>query len=98
MIGNGISNVGSWMQLVAQPWLILTLSQSPFLVGLEGFMGHLPSFLFLIPGGILADRHSRKLIMILSQIVQLVSAALIAILLVWGKVTVPEIIFLSFVV
>lgn len=98
MIGNGVSNVGSWMQLVAQPWLILTLSKSPFLVGLDGFMGHLPSFLFLIPGGILADQHSRKFIMIVSQIVQLLCAALIALLLVWGKVTVWEVIALSFVV
>lgn len=98
MIGNGISNVGSWMQLVAQPWIVLTLGGSAFLVGLDGFMGHLPSFLFLIPGGILADRYSRKLIMILSQIVQLSSAALIAALLVWGKLHVWEIIALSFLV
>ena len=98
MIGNGISNIGSWMQLVAQPWLVLTLSGSSFLVGLDGFAGHLPSFLFLIPGGILADRRNRKQIMIISQIVQLASAALIAFLLVAGKTEVWMIIALSFCV
>ena len=98
MIGNGISNVGSWMQLVAQPWLVLTLSGSSFLVGVDNFAGHVPSFLFLILGGVYADRKSRRQIMVVSQIVQLVSAALIAGLLVWGKIQVWMIIALSFCV
>ena len=98
MVGNGISNIGSWMQLVAQPWLVLTLTGSSFMVGLDGFLGHLPSFIFLIPGGIIADRHNRKKIMIASQIVQMTSAALIAVLLILGKIEVWMILALSFAV
>ncbi len=86
------------MQGVAQPWLVLSLTSSSFLVGFDAFAGHLPSMIFLIPGGILADRGDRKKIMITSQWVQLLSAALIAVGLAFGYSNVWLIIFLSFCV
>src|SRR5271154_2212875 len=88
MIGNGISNVGSWMQLVAQPWIVLNLSGSAFWVGVDAFAGHLPTFLLVLFGGVVADRHSRRQIMAISQVVQLLTAAVIAGLLLAGSLKV----------
>ena len=59
VVGQFISLVGTWMQTVALGWLIYRLTRSPFLLGLAGFLGQVPS-LFLSPlAGVLADRWNR---------------------------------------
>ena len=97
MLGNGLSNIGSWMQLVAQPWLVLNLSGSPFWVGVDAFAGHLPTFLLVLFGGVVADRHNRRRIMAISQVVQLLAALLLAVLLVLGRVKVWMVILASLI-
>lgn len=86
------------MQEVAQNWLVLSLTNSPLLLGLDQFLGDIPIFLFSLVGGVLADRIDRRYILIGSQVVQMCSAATLAIL-VWTKhVQIWEILTLSFVV
>lgn len=58
--GNFLSNIGSWMQNVAQGWLVLELTNSPFLLGLVGFTQFVPALLFSLPGGVIADRVNRR--------------------------------------
>ena len=48
------------MQKVAQNWLVLTLSGSAFYLGLDSFLGELPILLFTLIGGVVADRHNRR--------------------------------------
>lgn len=67
-----LSNIGSWMQQVAQPWLVLTLSGSAFWVGMTGFATNLPGLLFTLPGGFLADHFDRKKVTVFFQVVQFV--------------------------
>ena len=92
------SSVGTWMQEVAQNWLILTMTGSAFLLGLDAFLGDAPYLLFSLFGGVLADRVDRRRILLRSQYVQMGSAALLAVLLVAHAVQVWMILALSFVV
>jgi predicted MFS family arabinose efflux permease len=92
------SSVGTWMQEVAQNWLILTMTGSTFLLGLDGFLGDVPFLLFSLFGGVLADRMDRRRILFGSQIVQLSSALLLAVLIWQHAIAVWIILTLSFVV
>jgi MFS family permease len=92
------SSVGTWMQEVAQNWLILTMTGSAFLLGLDAFLGDAPFLAFSLFGGVLADRVDRRRILLSSQIVQLSSAFLLAGLIWGGAIHVWIILTLSFVV
>ena len=96
-IGACTSSIGTWMQIVAQGWLIYRLSHSPFLLGLDQFLGGIPIFLFSLVGGVAADRIERRKILLGSQYVQLASAATLTILVVTGLVHIWQILCLSFV-
>jgi predicted MFS family arabinose efflux permease len=95
--GACISSVGTWMQIVAQSWLIYRLSHSPFLLALDQFLGGIPIFFFSLIGGVVADRVERRRILLGSQYVQLASSGLLAILVATGSVHIWHILCLSFV-
>ena len=59
-IGACTSSIGTWMQIVAQGWLIYRLSHSSRLLGIDQFLGGLPIFLFTLIGGVVADRIERR--------------------------------------
>lgn len=96
-LGACTSSIGTWMQIVAQGWLIYRLSHSAFLLALEQFLGGIPIFLFSLIGGVFADRVERRRILLVSQYVQLASAGLLTILVATGVVHVWQILCLSFV-
>ena len=73
-IGACTSSIGTWMQIVAQGWLIYRLSHSAFLLALDQFLGGIPIFLFSLIGGVIADRVERRKILLGSQYVQMASA------------------------
>lgn len=77
-----LSNIGTWAQLVAQPWLLLGIGASPFLVGLDSFAMDAPMWLLTLAGGALADRADRRRVITLFQSVQMLCPlALVALLL-----------------
>ena len=84
-IGAFVSTIGTWMQKIAQNWLVLSLTGSAWYLGLDSFLGELPILLFTLVGGVVADRYNRRFLLISSQVIQLASAALLA-LLVWFDV------------
>jgi MFS family permease len=96
-IGACTSSIGTWMQNVAQAWLIYRLSHSQRLLGLDQFLQGLPIFLFTLIGGVVADRVERRRILLLSQYVQMASAAILTALVALGTVQVWQILCLSFV-
>jgi predicted MFS family arabinose efflux permease len=96
-IGACTSSIGTWMQIVAQGWLIYRLSHSSFLLGLDQFLGGLPIFLFTLIGGVVADRIERRKILLISQYIQMASATILTVLVTTGRVQVWEILCLSFV-
>src|SRR5881628_3057165 len=72
--GAFLSNTGTWMQAVAQGWLVLELSNSPFWLGVDGFMATAPGLVFTLVGGVFADVIDRRKLLIYSQIVAGLSA------------------------
>jgi predicted MFS family arabinose efflux permease len=91
------SSIGTWMQIVAQGWLIYRLSHSAFLLALDQFLGGIPIFLFSLIGGVVADRVERRRILLASQYVQMATATILTILVTTGMVHVWHILCLSFV-
>lgn len=92
------SSVGTWMQQVAQAWLIFTMTGSASLLALDAFLGAAPFLLFSLFGGVFADRFDRRRILLSSQFVQLSTAFLLAGLIFTNHVAVWMILTLSFVV
>ncbi len=96
-IGACTSSIGTWMQIVAQGWLIYRLSHSSRLLGLDQFLAGIPIFLFTLIGGVVADRTERRKILLMSQYLQMASAGILTALVAAGVVHVWEILCLSFV-
>jgi MFS family permease len=97
-IGACTSSVGTWMQKLAQSWLVLQLSGSPFLLGLDAFLGEIPIFLFSLVGGVVADRTERRNLLLASQVLQMTCAFFLATLFALHVVQVWHILTLSFFV
>ena len=85
------------MQSLAENWLVLSLTASAFYLGLDAFLQQLPIMLFTLIGGVVADRHDRRLTLMASQWVQLSTAASLAALVYFGSVQVWHILLLSFI-
>jgi MFS family permease len=79
-LGACTSSIGTWMQNVAQNWLVLTITGSAFYLGLDAFLSQLPIMLFTLIGGVVADRRDRRRILLTSQYVQMTSAFTLALL------------------
>lgn len=95
--GAFLSNTGTWMQAVAQGWLVLQLSNSPFWLGFDGFMGTVPGLLLTLAGGVFADLMDRRKLLIFTQIVAGLTALTLGILVATGVVQLWMILCLSFV-
>jgi MFS family permease len=93
------SSIGTWMQKVAQAWLIVTLtgSSSAFYLGLDAFVGEAPILLFTLIGGVVADRRDRRHMMLTSQGVQMIVAFILAALIYFETVQIWMILLLSFI-
>jgi MFS family permease len=81
-IGAFLSNVGTWMQAVAQGWLMLLLTNSPLWLGIDGFMATAPGFFLTLAGGVFADLVDRRRLLLYTQVVAGLAAAILA-TLVW---------------
>jgi MFS family permease len=95
-VGNFLSNIGTWMQTIALGWVILVKTNSPFLLGLNGFLSQIPAFLFAIPGGAIADRLSRRRLMLLAQVSMMILALVLAVMTSFNRINVAEILLISF--
>jgi MFS family permease len=77
-LGMFISLIGTWIQTVAQSWLVFELTNSAFLLGLVGFLGSIPLFLLSLFGGVVADRMNKRIILIFTQTAFMVLAFVLA--------------------
>src|SRR5712692_3848844 len=87
-----ISNIGSWMQGIAQGWLVYRLTDSPFLLGFVGFANSIPQFFLMLPGGVVADRFDRRRVVSASQWVQTLAALFLATMIYLHRLAVWQII------
>jgi MFS family permease len=79
-IGAFLSNVGTWMQAVAQGWLVLSLTDSALWLGIDGFMATAPGFFFTLAGGVFADLVDRRRLLLYTQVVAGAAALGLAVL------------------
>jgi predicted MFS family arabinose efflux permease len=94
--GQLVSLMGTWMQSVAQAWLVYRLTHSPFLLGLTSFCAQVTVFFMASFGGMIADRVDRRKMLLVTQGLSMVQAAILAGLTIAGVVQVWEIISLAF--
>jgi MFS family permease len=93
--GQLISLIGTWMQNIAQAWLVYRLTGSSLLLGIVGFAGQIPIFLFAPIGGLAADRWNRHHVVIGTQVSSMILAFILAALTLFHVVQVWEIVVLA---
>jgi MFS family permease len=93
--GQLISLIGTWMQMIAQPWLVYRLTGSSLLLGTVGFASQIPVFLLATVGGTVADRYNRHRMVIATQTAAMILAFILSILTLTGAIRVWHIIVLS---
>lgn len=96
--GSLLSNIGTWMQSVAEPWLLLSIGGSSFLLGLDAFAMNAPFWILVLLGGVLADRKDRSRIIFFFQGIQMLCPVVIVALVATGGIRVWVIIVLSLIV
>src|SRR5437588_5938055 len=93
--GQLISLIGTWMQTVAQSWLVYRLTGSPLLLGAVGFCSQIPVFLASPLGGIVADRYNRHRVVIGTQVASMILAFILAGFTLAHRITIPEIFIIA---
>jgi MFS family permease len=98
-LGALVSTIGTWMQKVAQSWLVLTLagSSSAFYLGLDSFLGEAPILLLTLIGGVVADRLDRRHVLMASQMVQMSTALTLAALVYTDQIRIWHVLTLSII-
>ncbi len=94
-LGMFVSLIGTWIQSVAQSWLVFQLTNSAFLLGVVGFLSSLPIFIFSLFGGVLADRVNKRNILIFTQVSFMILAFLLAVLTQFKIITAGQIMFIA---
>ena len=94
-LGQLVSVTGTWMQTVAQGWLVLQLTGSPFVLGLAAAARSIPVLVLAFPAGVVADRIDRRKIVITTNVVAAVASAVLGLLAITGQVTVPMILVIA---
>ena len=93
--GQGVSLIGTWMQSVAMPWLVYTLTGSAMLLGVVGFTGQILTFVMAPVAGVMADRWNRHRLVLGAQVLATAQALALAALTLTGAIEVWHIIVLS---
>jgi MFS family permease len=95
--GQSVSLIGTWMQRIAMPWLVYHMTGSALLLGIVSFAGQIPSFLLSPLAGVLTDRLSRYRVLLVSQILSMIQAFVLAALSLSGAIQIWQIVLLSII-
>jgi MFS family permease len=93
--GQGASMIGTWVQQIAQSWLVYRLTGSPFLLGVTSFAGQFPILLLAPLGGLLSDRFNRQRLLVVTQSLLMLQALALATLTLWGAIQVWHVLALA---
>ncbi len=93
--GQSISLIGTWMQQIAVSWLVYSMTNSAFLLGLVGFASQISTFLLAPLAGVIADRHHRHRLLLITQSLAMLQAIVLYLLYVTHTITVWHILLLS---
>jgi MFS family permease len=95
--GQSVSLIGTWMQRIAMPWLVYHMTGSALLLGIVSFAGQIPSFLLSPLAGVLTDRLNRYRVLLVTQILSMIQAFVLAWLSLTGLIQIWEIVVLSII-
>jgi len=93
--GQSISLIGTWMQQIAVSWLVYRLTNSAFLLGIAGFLGQIPTFIFTPFAGVIADRYNRRGMLVATQTLAMAQAFILALLVLTKNIQVWHLLILS---
>jgi MFS family permease len=93
--GQSISLIGTWMQRIAMPWMVYHMTGSAFLLGIVSFAGQIPTFILSPVAGVLTDRWNRYHVLVVTQIISMIQAFILAWLCLSGTIQIWEILVLS---
>jgi MFS family permease len=93
--GQGISLIGTWIQRVAMSWLVYRVTGSALLLGVVNFTGQAPTLLFTPLAGVIADRYDRHRLLVVTQVMAMLQAAVIAVLVLSNVIAVWHLVLLS---
>ena len=93
--GQSISLIGTWMQRIAMPWLVYHMTGSAFQLGLVSFAGQIPTFLLAPLAGVVTDKYSKYKVLLITQILSLIQAFILALLSLTGAIQIWQIVLLS---
>ncbi|HXI82513.1 MAG TPA: MFS transporter [Verrucomicrobiae bacterium] len=94
--GETISMTGTWMQMMAQGWIMTTLTDKAVMLGMVTFVGSIPIVALSLIGGTFADRHDKRAILLVTQVVQIAFAVLVGWLVATGQIRIWHIILVAF--
>jgi MFS family permease len=94
--GSFLSNIGTWMQAIAQGWLVRELTPSPFLIGFVAFAGSFPQLVFALASGVYADLFDRRKLLLATQMAQMICAFILGLLVSLKVITIWQVIAISF--
>jgi MFS family permease len=95
IIGSAISDTGTWMQVMAQGWVLSTLTDRALVLGMVNMAAGLPTLLLTMIGGSAADRYDKRMILIIAQVVQICLALSLGFLVFFGYVQIWHIMVLA---
>jgi len=95
IIGAAISDTGTWMQVMAQGWVVSTLTNKAIVLGLVNLAAGLPTLALTMYGGSLADRHDKRKILIATQVVQIISALFLGYLVTTSSIQIWHVVILA---
>jgi MFS family permease len=93
--GQSVSLIGTWMQRIAMPWLVYHMTGSALLLGIVSFAGQIPTFLLSPVAGVLTDRWNRYRVLVVTQILSMIQAGILAWLCLSGAIQIWQIVVLS---
>lgn len=96
-VGQMISVTGTWMQTVAQGWLVLLLTGSPFILGVAAAARSIPVLLLVVPAGIVADRFDRRRIILATSAIATVASTVLAVLTILNRIDIPLVLVIAVV-
>lgn len=96
IIGSAISDTGTWMQVMAQAWVMSTLTNKALLLGMVSSAAGIPTLALTMIGGSVADRFDKRKILIVAQIVQIAFAIILGCLVMTGQIQIWHVILMAF--
>src|SRR5216117_3138878 len=95
IIGSAISDTGTWMQVMAQGWVMSSLTSQALLLGMVNFAAGIPTLALTMIGGSAADRYDKRMILIATQVVQIATAVTLGVLASTGRIQIWHVILLA---